>query len=165
MVAIYLNLDSPRSGFSFLSTPDGIILHGTHDISLLCNPAYQSVGGYCKEYTKGKRPVGVMLEDTWLLRSVLLLTSRLCFQLIALTTGSLSLATPPESPASSKTKFEPLIVKWERRKRPSTSYAPALRSGATMALWATKGMGVLFGGVTDDDSDEETLKSVFWNDL
>jgi len=34
-----------------------------------------------------------------------------------------------------------------------------------MALWATKGMGVLFGGVTDEDSDEETLKSVFWNDL
>jgi hypothetical protein len=24
---------------------------------------------------------------------------------------------------------------------------------------------VLFGGVTDEDSDEETLKSVFWNDL
>ncbi|KAN0118364.1 galactose oxidase [Russula decolorans] len=120
---------SPRSGFSFLSTPDGIILHG----------------GYCKEYTKGKRPIGVMLEDTWLLR--------------------LSLATPPEGSASSKTKIEPLIVKWERRKRPSTSYAPALRSGATMALWATKGMGVLFGGVTDEDSDEETLKSIFWNDL
>ncbi|KAI0246941.1 hypothetical protein BJV78DRAFT_1250109 [Lactifluus subvellereus] len=120
---------SPRSGFSFLPTPDGIILHG----------------GYCKEYTKGKRPVGVMLDDTWLLR--------------------LSLATAPESPASSKTKFDPLVVKWERRKRPSTSYAPALRSGATMALWVAKGMGVLFGGVTDEDSDEETLKSVFWNDL
>ena len=34
-----------------------------------------------------------------------------------------------------------------------------------MAIWAAKGMGVLFGGVTDEDSDEETLKSVFWNDL
>jgi hypothetical protein len=104
-----------------------------------------------------------MLEDTWLLRSVLLLT--LSFQLIVFTTGSLSLATPAEGSTSSKTKFEPLIVKWERRKRPSTAYAPALRSGATMALWATKGMGVQFGGVTDEDSDEETLKSVFWNDL
>jgi len=120
---------SPRSGFSFLSTSDGIILHG----------------GYCKEYTKGKRPVGVMLDDTWLLR--------------------LSLATPPEGSGSSKTKFEPLIVKWERRKRPSTAYAPALRSGTTMALWTAKGIGMLFGGVTDEDSDEETLKSVFWNDL
>lgn len=79
--------------------------------------------------------------------------------------GSLSLATAPEGPTSSKTKFEPLVVKWERRKRPSTAYAPALRSGATMALWVAKGMGVLFGGVTDEDSDEETLKSVFWNDL
>jgi hypothetical protein len=105
-----------------------------------------------------------MLEDTWLLRSVLL-TSRLCFQLIVFTTGSLTLTTPLEGSVSSKTKFEPLIVKWERRKRPSTAYAPALRSGATMALWATKGMGVLFGGVTDEDSDEETLTSVFWNDL
>ncbi|KAI9462684.1 galactose oxidase [Russula earlei] len=120
---------SPRSGFSFLSTPDGIVLHG----------------GYCKEYTKGKRPVGVMLDDTWLLRLVL--------------------ASTPESSGSGKTKFDPLIVKWERRKRPSTAYTPALRSGATMALWAAKGMGVLFGGVTDEDSDEETLKSIFWNDL
>ncbi|KAH9061824.1 galactose oxidase [Lactarius deliciosus] len=120
---------SPRSGFSFLSTQDGIILHA---------------GGYCKEYTKGKRPVGVMLDDTWLLR--------------------LSLAPAPEG-ATGKTKFDPLVAKWERRKRPSTVYAPALRSGSTMALWAAKGMGVLFGGVTDEDSDEETLKSVFWNDL
>jgi hypothetical protein len=26
------------------------------------------VGGYCKEYTKGKRPIDVMLDDTWFLR-------------------------------------------------------------------------------------------------
>lgn len=25
-------------------------------------------GGYCKEYSKGKRPVGVMLDDTWFLK-------------------------------------------------------------------------------------------------
>ncbi|KAH9960561.1 hypothetical protein BGW80DRAFT_1362810 [Lactifluus volemus] len=105
---------SPRSGFSFLSTPDGIVLHG----------------GYCKEYTKGKRPVGIMLDDTWFLR--------------------LSLATAPEDTTSSKTKLEPLVVKWERRKRPSTAYAPALRSGATMSLWVQKGW---------------TLKSTFWNDF
>jgi hypothetical protein len=76
----------------------------------------------------------------------------------------LSLAPAPEG-ASGKTKFDPLVAKWERRKRPSTVYAPALRSGSTMAPWAAKGMGVLFGGVTYEDSDEETLKSVFWNDL
>jgi hypothetical protein len=34
-----------------------------------------------------------------------------------------------------------------------------------MALWAAKGIGVLFGGVTDDERDEESLDSVFWNDL
>ena len=44
----------PRSGFSFLPTPDGILLHG----------------GYCKEYVKGSRPIGVMLDDTWFLRCV-----------------------------------------------------------------------------------------------
>ena len=80
-------------------------------------------------------------------------------------TDSLSLATALDDSTSNKKKFDPLNVKWERRKRPSTAYAPALRSGATMALWATKGIGLLFGGVTDEDSDEETLKSVFWNDL
>jgi hypothetical protein len=25
-------------------------------------------GGYCKEYIKGKRPIGVMLDDTWFLK-------------------------------------------------------------------------------------------------
>ena len=44
----------PRSGFSFLPTPEGILLHG----------------GYCKEYVKGSRPIGVMLDDTWFLRCV-----------------------------------------------------------------------------------------------
>lgn len=34
-----------------------------------------------------------------------------------------------------------------------------------MTLWAAKGMGILFGGVTDEDTNEETLESVFWNDL
>jgi hypothetical protein len=70
-VTIYLKPESPRSGFSFLSMPDGIILHGKLDASRLCYPTDQNVGGYCKEYTKGKRPVGVMLDDTWLLRLVL----------------------------------------------------------------------------------------------
>jgi hypothetical protein len=60
---------------------------------------------------------------------------------------------------------DPLTLKWERRKRPSTAYAPSLRSGATMALWANKSTGILFGGVTDEDTSEETLESVFWNDL
>lgn len=59
---------------------------------------------------------------------------------------------------------DPLILKWERRKKPA-SYAPSLRSGCTMTLWAAKNMGILFGGVTDEDNSEETLDSVFWNDL
>lgn len=116
---------SARSGFSFLSTSDGIVLHG----------------GYCKEYVKGKRPIGIMLEDTWFLRMSL------------------------EMPAQSKSTADPLKLKWERRKRPSTAYAPSLRSGCTMTTWAARSTGVLFGGVTDEDTSEETLESVFWNDL
>ncbi|KAJ6502564.1 galactose oxidase [Mycena sanguinolenta] len=118
---------SPRSGFSFLPTPEGIVLHG----------------GYCKEYAKGKRPVGVMLEDTWFLKMTL---------------------NTPDS-VNAKSSSDLLAVKWERRKRPSTAYAPALRSGCTMTLWTAKNTGVLFGGVTDEDTGEETLESVFWNDL
>lgn len=53
---------------------------------------------------------------------------------------------------------------------------------STMALWSAKQTGILFGGVTDEDTGEETLvrfefsnslifliktwqESVFWNDL
>jgi hypothetical protein len=62
-------------------------------------------------------------------------------------------------------KADPLTLKWERRKKPSTAYAPSLRSGCTMTLWPSKSMGVLFGGVTDEDTGEETMESIFHNDL
>ncbi len=42
----------PRSGFSFISCPEGVVLYG----------------GYCKKYVKGQRTQGVALEDTWLLK-------------------------------------------------------------------------------------------------
>ncbi|KAF8555628.1 galactose oxidase [Imleria badia] len=111
---------SPRSGFSFLSTPDGIVLHG----------------GYCKEYAKGKRPIGVILDDTWFLKITL----------------DTSLPTP-------------LALKWEKRKTASSTHTPTARAGCTMALWSAKGTGVMFGGVTDEERGEEGLESVFWNDL
>jgi hypothetical protein len=60
---------------------------------------------------------------------------------------------------------DPLTLKWERRKRPATAFAPSIRSGCTMALWPARDTGVLFGGVTDEDRDEETLESVFHNDM
>ncbi|KAH9483277.1 Kelch repeat-containing protein 3 [Psilocybe cubensis] len=134
---------SPRSGFSFLPCADGIVLHG----------------GYCKEYAKGKRPVGIMLEDTWLLK----ITEE------TPPTPSTSTKTPTTStkskPSTSKNSFSMPTFKWEKRKRPSDAYAPCLRSGCTMTLWAAKSMGILFGGVTDEDTSEERLDSVFWNDL
>ncbi|KAF5380001.1 hypothetical protein D9615_006253 [Tricholomella constricta] len=135
--------DSPRSGFSFLSSPDGILLYGTYSRG--------DAGGYCKEYAKGKRPVGVMLEDTWFLNMS-----------IATTSESTSTFTST-STSKSKAAGDMLTVKWERRKRPS--YAPSTRSGCTMTLWSAKSTGILFGGVTDEDRHEETLESVFWNDL
>ncbi|TIB85921.1 galactose oxidase [Wallemia mellicola] len=55
------------------------------------------------------------------------------------------------------------IFKWDRRKK--VGYVPSLRSGATMAYWQSKNMGVLFAGVSDIDDSEESLQSVFHNDL
>jgi len=75
---------------------------------------------------------------------------------------SMSIETS-QSPSSFKISSDPLVLKWEKRKKPS--FAPHIRSGCTMALWSAKGIGILFGGVTDDDRDEENLESVFWNDL
>ncbi|KZT58008.1 galactose oxidase [Calocera cornea HHB12733] len=103
----------PRSGFSFLPIPEGVILHG----------------GYCKEYVKGKRTQGIALEDTWFLRM----------------------------------DADPKLIKWERRKK--AGYPPSVRSGCTMAYWANRSMGILFGGVFDNDRDEETLESTFYNDM
>ncbi|KAI6025552.1 galactose oxidase [Pisolithus marmoratus] len=110
---------SPRSGFSFLPTSEGVVLYG----------------GYCKEYVKGKRPVGVILDDTWLLRITL----------------DHATAIP--------------TFKWEKRRVPSSAHVPSPRAGATMALWSARGMGVMFGGVTDVERDEEGMESVFWADL
>ncbi|CAE7223491.1 unnamed protein product [Rhizoctonia solani] len=58
---------------------------------------------------------------------------------------------------------DPLKPKWEKRKK--VGYAPTPRSGCTMALWAAKSTGVMFGGVHDEDTSEETLESVFYQDM
>lgn len=109
-----LRRPSARSGFSFLSTPEGIVLYG----------------GYCKKYVKGQRTQGLALEDAWFLQM---------------------------DEDTSK-------IEWVKRKK--VGYAPnPPRSGCTMALWANRNMGVLFGGVTDTEADEESMESTFWNDL
>ena len=114
------------------------------------------VGGYCKEYTKGKRPIGVMLDDTWFLRYVMILP-------FSNLSNSNRFRITVNTPDPSKPKADPLGFKWERRKK--VGYAPTIRSGCTMALWSNKAMGILFGGVTDEDTNEETLESVFHNDM
>ncbi|GAA5842487.1 hypothetical protein JCM11251_007329 [Rhodosporidiobolus azoricus] len=93
-------------------------------------------GGYTKNY-EGKRVTGVALNDCWLLR------------------------VPP---AAEDGSLDLKKFKWEKRKNPGYPPNP-VRSGCTMAYWANKGMGVLFGGVSDDDRDEETLDSTFYNEL
>ena len=158
-------LDRPRSGFSFLPSADGILLHGTSSSISFSSTIKEQLGtgGYCKEYTKGKRPIGVMLDDTWFLKYTPS-SSRPYFLIPNHYINSLSTPTPTaETSQKSKSKQVPLQAKWARRKRPS--YLPSLRSGCTMTLWATKGVGVLFGGVTDEDTSEERMESVFWNDL
>ncbi|ESK87632.1 kelch domain-containing protein 4 [Moniliophthora roreri MCA 2997] len=132
---------SPRSGFSFLPTSDGIVLHG----------------GYCKEYAKGKRPVGVMLDDTWFLS--------LSLPTIDTTDPKSPTATATSKKSSKASSEPPLQVKWHRLRRPSTAYCPSLRSGCTMTPWANRGYGVMFGGVTDEEKGEEGLESVFHQDL
>ncbi|KAG0324823.1 hypothetical protein BG000_002032, partial [Podila horticola] len=100
-----------RSGFSFIPCNDGVILYG----------------GYCKEYTKGQRPKGVVHTDTWLL----------------------------------KMNVDPKLIRWEKKKKSASS--PSARSGCAMAPY--KNRAVLFGGVYDDDVNEETLESTFYNEL
>jgi hypothetical protein len=53
-------------------------------------------------------------------------------------------------------------VAWEKRKK--GGLAPSSRSGCSMTHWSSKGMGVLFGGVHDEE-EKEDMKSVFYNDL
>ncbi|KAF8340469.1 uncharacterized protein EI90DRAFT_2906953 [Cantharellus anzutake] len=121
---------SPRSGFSFLSTPEGIVLHG----------------GYYQEYVKGKRPQGVVLDDTWFLRP-----------------GCSYIATIGNRMSTDTKEF-----KWERRKKANNAHAPIARSGCTMALWANssaKSLGIMFGGVRDVDEGDEVLTSEFYNDM
>lgn len=93
-------------------------------------------GGYCKRYVKGQRTQGVALEDTWLLK---------------LTLGE------------DGDLFHSGTIEWQRRRK--IGYTPGPRSGCTMSLWGNRNMGVLFGGVTDVENDEESLESQCFNDL
>lgn len=93
-------------------------------------------GGYCKRYVKGQRTQGVALEDTWMLK---------------LTLGE------------DGDLFHSGSIEWQRRRK--IGYAPGPRSGCTMSLWANRNMGVLFGGVVDTETDEESLESQCFNDL
>ncbi|KAF8522621.1 hypothetical protein BU17DRAFT_86903 [Hysterangium stoloniferum] len=45
-----------------------------------------------------------------------------------------------------------------------SGYTPSLKPGCMMALW-NKSVGVLFGGIYDEDKGEDGLESTYYNDL
>ncbi|CCE65598.1 hypothetical protein TPHA_0M00200 [Tetrapisispora phaffii CBS 4417] len=60
-----------------------------------------------------------------------------------------------------KMKADPSAVRWERRKK--QGFQPSPRVGCSMVHH--KGRGILFGGVYDFEETEESLDSIFYNDL
>ena len=60
-----------------------------------------------------------------------------------------------------KMKADPTAIRWERRKK--QGFQPSPRVGCSMVHH--KGRGILFGGVYDFEETEESLDSVFYNDL
>ncbi|CDO93436.1 unnamed protein product [Kluyveromyces dobzhanskii CBS 2104] len=60
-----------------------------------------------------------------------------------------------------KMKSDLGAIRWERRKKQGTQPSP--RVGCSMVHH--KGRGVLFGGVYDFEETEESLRSIFYNDL
>ncbi|KZS96555.1 hypothetical protein SISNIDRAFT_473333 [Sistotremastrum niveocremeum HHB9708] len=143
---------SARSGFSFLPHTHGLILHG----------------GYTKEYpssvgVKGKpnkskmvQGIGKALDDTYLLSFSEGLTN------------AHRMSADPLHPTFTKIKIPA-----------SANNTPTpTRSGCTMSFWPRAssstsstasaggaGIGVLFGGVSDREIDEERMESVFWDEL
>lgn len=100
-----------RSGHSFLSTDDGILLWG----------------GYCKVKANKGLQKGKILNDCWLL----------------------------------KMKTDLNSIRWEKRRK--QGFQPSPRVGCSMTFH--KNRGVLFGGVYDFEETEESLDSIFYNDL
>ncbi|AMD20171.1 HCR021Cp [Eremothecium sinecaudum] len=60
-----------------------------------------------------------------------------------------------------KMKTDLSAVRWERRKK--QGFQPSPRVGCSMVYH--KGRGLLFGGVYDFEETEESLESIFYNDL
>lgn len=160
-------LDSARSGFSFLPTAEGIVLHGALSIDIMIvisiNVFFRRLLQRIRQRqtTRRRHARGHLVSPVLPIPSHSILS--LTHTLIHIT--RFSIAQPDATSTSKKAQSERLVAKWERRKRHGKAYAPSLRSGCTMALWAARDMGVLFGGVSDEDPDEENLTSVFFNDL
>eukprot|EP00741_Cyanophora_paradoxa_P017793 tig00021017_g17185.t1 len=58
--------------------------------------------------------------------------------------------------------FNPANLRWERLKR--SGFGPSPRSGFSMGFHALKKRAVLFGGVHDEETDED-INSVFYSDM
>jgi len=123
-----------RSSFSFLPHETGAVLYGGYSRI----KASTTAGAKTKGGRQGSRVVmkPVVHQDTWFLRIA--------------------------APGPDATHNTLPTVRWERRKRPANTPAPA-RAGATMVHH--KGRGIAFGGVHDIEESEEGIDSEFFNQL
>ena len=69
-----------------------------------------STGGYCEEYMNCKRPVGTMIEDTWLLKFVN--NSKVCITPLSSSLHRITLPsdTPPQTPTTPSSKTNDPVV-------------------------------------------------------
>ncbi|KAK6442894.1 Kelch repeat-containing protein 3 [Oleoguttula sp. CCFEE 5521] len=127
-----------RSSFSLLPHDTGAVLYGGYSrVKATASTSKSSKSGKGSSSNSTRVVLKPFLhQDTWILR-----------------------ITPPASEAPPNT---PPTVRWERRKKPVNTPAPA-RAGVTMAHH--KGRGILFGGVHDVEESEEGIESEFFNQL
>ncbi|KAK8139842.1 hypothetical protein PG984_000965 [Apiospora sp. TS-2023a] len=123
-----------RSSFTFLPHEQGAVLYGGYSRV----KATVSVNKSGKGTAQGQRNIlrPMIHQDCFYLR-----------------------ITQPPADANPGT---PPTVRWERRKKPANTPAPA-RAGTTMTYH--KGRGLMFGGVHDVEQSEEGIDSEFFNQL
>lgn len=100
-------------------------------------------GGFSKEKLPGVTKEGRVHEDMWVLNLKSLLA----------TTGS--------SAVGGKTSLDTSKAVWQRVSR--KGHFPSTRCGSSMTVYKNK--AVLFGGVFDDEGQQHSLNSLFYNEM
>ncbi|KAK8872981.1 Kelch repeat-containing protein 3 [Apiospora arundinis] len=123
-----------RSSFTFLPHDQGAVLYGGYSRVKATVAVNKSGKGAAQGQRNILRPM--IHQDCFFLR-----------------------ITQPPADANPGT---PPTVRWEKRKKPANTPAPA-RAGTTMTYH--KGRGLMFGGVHDVEQSEEGIDSEFFNQL